>query len=86
MATKKTTAKKTATKPQTPVEKLSTSFRVKWGDGVDDLFNDYYDFWVENDGNIRIDDLYFESSKKAVTVLRDMAQFLESYNEKFQAK
>lgn len=79
--------KKTATpKAKSPVEQLSTRFRVKWGDEIDELFAETYDFWIDNDGEIRVEDLYFNTSNQAVKVLRDMAQFLESYNEKIQGK
>jgi hypothetical protein len=82
MATKKTATKETAS----PVEQLSTRFRVKWGNGIDDLFDDTYDFWVDNDGDIRVEDLYFNSSQQAAKVLRNMADFLEAYNQKMLGK
>ncbi len=87
MATKKTVkSKPTTSKSASPVEELTTRFRVKFGQIDDELFNDYYDFWVDKDGEIRVEDLYFNTSKQAAQVLRDMAQFLESYNEKIQGK
>lgn len=86
MATKKTATSKPTSKSASPVEELTTRFRVKFGHVDDELFNDYYDFWVDKDGDIRVEDLYFNTSKQAVQVLRDMAQFLESYNEKIQGK
>jgi hypothetical protein len=82
MATKKTATKEAAS----PVEQISTRFRVKWGDNVDGLFDDIYDFWVDQDGDIRVEDLYFDSSQQAAKVLRNMADFLESYNQKMQGK
>lgn len=81
MATKKTVAK-----DANPVEQLSTKFRVKWGNNLDELFDDYYDFWVDQDGDVRVEDLYFNNSSQAAKVLRNMADFLESYNKKIQAK
>lgn len=82
MATKKTATKKTTS----PVEQLSTRFRVKWGIDDDDYLSDFYDFWVEKSGNVRVDELYFDNAKQGAKVLRDMAQFLESYTDKMQGK
>lgn len=81
MATKKTATSKTTS----PVEELSTRFRVKWGVG-DEMFDDFYDFWIEKGGDVRVDELYFENAKQGAKVLRDMAQFLESYTDKMQGK
>lgn len=77
--------KKTATKTASPVEQLSTRFRVKWGVG-DELFDDFYDFWIDNDGDVRVEDLYFNNAKQGAKVLRDMADFLEAYNQKMLGK
>lgn len=77
MATKKTATKETAS----PVEQLSTKFRVKWGHNIEDYLDDYYDFWLDNDGEVRVEDLYFNNSVQAAKVLRNMADFLESYSK-----
>lgn len=76
MATKKTVAK-----DANPVEQLSTKFRVKFGHNLDELFDDFYDFWVDKDGDVRVEDLYFNNSAQAAKVLRNMADFLESYSK-----
>jgi hypothetical protein len=81
MATKKSVAK-----DANPEEQLSTKFRVKWGNNLDELFVDYFDFWVVQVGDVRVEDLYFNNSAQAAKVLRNMADFLESYNKKIQAK
>lgn len=77
MATKKTATKETAS----PVKALGTKFRVSFGSNIDDYLDDYYDFWLDKDGDVRIEDLYFGNVEQASKVLRNMADFLESYSK-----
>lgn len=80
MATKKTT---TDSKPS--VEKLTSKFRVVIP-GIVDLIPDAYDFFIDTDGEVRLDDTWFAGTDQAVKALRAMADFMESYKEKATAK
>lgn len=77
MATKKTATKETTS----PVKLLGTRFRVTFGQDIDDYLDDYYYFWLDKDGDVRVEDLYFGSTEQAAKILRNMADFLESYNK-----
>ena len=76
------TAKKTAT-PK--VEKLTSKFRVVIP-GIVDFDSDNYDFFVDEDGEVRLDDTWFAGTDQAVQALRAMADFLESYKSKATGK
>lgn len=80
MATKKTT-----TDSKASVEKVTSKFRVVIP-GIVDFDSDFYDFFIDSDGEVRLDDTWFAGPDQAVKALRTMADFLESYNKKIQAK
>lgn len=81
MATKKTAT--TDSKPS--VEKVTSKFRVVIP-GIVDFDSDFYDFFIDSDGEIRLDDTWFAGPDQAVKALRTMADFLESYNQKMLGK
>ena len=81
MATKKTVAKDA--KPS--VEKVTSKFRVVIP-GIVDFDSDAYDFFIDNDGEVRLDDTWFAGTNEAVKALRAMADFMESYKEKTLGK
>lgn len=73
--------KKTAKDSQPSVEKVTSKFRVVIP-GVVDFDSDAYDFFIDNDGEVRLDDTWFAGTDQAVKALRTMADFMESYKEK----
>lgn len=82
MATKKTAIPQPG-KPS--VEKLTSKFRVVIP-GIVDFDSDAYDFFIDDDGEVRLDDTWFAGTDQAVKALRAMADFMESYKEKTLGK
>jgi hypothetical protein len=76
MATKKTVAKDS----QPSVEKVTSKFRVVIP-GIVDFDMDTYDFFIDNDGEVHLDDTWFAGTDQAVKALRTMADFMESYSK-----
>lgn len=80
MAKKQTTANS-----QPSVEKVTSKFRVVIP-GIVDFDSDAYDFFIDDDGEVRLDDTWFAGTDQAVKALRTMADFMESYKEKTLGK
>lgn len=77
--------KKTATDSKPTVEKLTSKFRVVIP-GIVDFDSDTYDFFIDDDGEVRLDDTWFAGTDQAVKALRTMADFMESYKAKALGK